>query len=69
MRALRRPVTFDADVDPTFNAARAVDEDKERRLDNENKIWFEERVVGLDEDDQILEWVGGGGGGDGTLRL
>ena len=64
-------MTFDADVDPTFDAARAVDEDEERRLDDEKKIWFEERVAGLDEDDQILELVigGGGGGRDGTMRL
>ena len=47
-----------------------MDDDEERWLDDENKIWFEERIAGLDEDDQILEWVGGGGGGgDGTLRL
>ena len=46
-----------------------MDEDEERRLDDKNKIWFEERVAGLDEDDQIFERVGGGGGGNGTLRL
>ena len=60
----RRP---DAVVDSTFDAARAVEEDEERRLDDKNKIWFEERVAGLNEDDQILERVGGGR--DGTLRL
>ena len=31
---LRCPVMFDADVDPTFDAERAVDEDNERRLDD-----------------------------------
>ena len=36
---LRHPVTFNADVNPTFDATRAVDEDEERRLDDENKIW------------------------------
>ena len=29
---LRRPVTFDADVDPTFDAARAVDEKKDKEI-------------------------------------
>ena len=52
-----------------FHTARAVDEDEERRLDDENKIWFEERVARLDDEDQILGWVGGGGGRDGTMRL
>ena len=62
---LRRPVTFNANVEPTFDAARVVDEDKERRKDDENKLWFEERVEGQDEDKQILER----GGGEGTLWL
>ena len=35
---MRRPVMFDADVDPTFDAAWIVDEDQERRLDNKNKL-------------------------------
>ena len=33
---LRRPVTFDADVDQTFDMAWAVDKEKERLLVNEN---------------------------------
>ena len=37
---LRRPVTFDADIDPKFDAAQAVDQDEERRLDDKNKLWF-----------------------------
>ena len=48
---------------------RAVDEDEERRRDDKDKIWFEERVAGVDEEDQILERFGSGGRGDGTLRL
>ena len=47
---LRCPVTFDANVDPTFDLAWAVDEDKERRLDDEHKLWFNKRVVGQDRD-------------------
>ena len=51
-----------------FDAARAVDKDEERPLDDNNKLRFEERVAGRDEDDQIIERVGSGGGGDGALR-
>ena len=53
--ALRRQVTLDADIDSTFDTARAVDEDKDRRMDNKNKLWFEERVAGRDEDGRILD--------------
>ena len=52
---LRRPVTFDADVNPIFNAPRALDNDKERSLDDANKLWFKERIAGREEDKQILE--------------
>ena len=54
---------FDADVDPMFDKARAVDEDKEWRLVKKNKLWFEETVAGWNEDKQIIER-----GGDGTPR-
>ena len=61
---------FNAYVNLASNVVRAVNKDKERRLDNENKLWFEERVARRDEDEQIIERVGGGGGSDdGTLRL
>ena len=71
---------FDADVDPTFDAERAVDEDKERRLDDKQNLWFKESFAERDRDERILERRGGGddgGGGDGngsdggkgTLRL
>ena len=63
---LRRPVRFDANVNPASDAERAVNKDQERRLDDENMLWFEERVAVRDEDEQVLERVGGGGG---TLRL
>ena len=62
---LRCPVTFDADVDPTFDAAQAVDEDVERRLHDENTLLSEKRVAGQDKGERILER---GGGGD-FLRL
>ena len=60
---MRRLVTFDADVDPGSNAPQALDDNEEERRDDANKIWFKERVVGRDEDQQILER-----GGDGTKR-
>jgi len=41
---LRRPVTFDADVDPTFEVPRAMDEEEDRRLRDGNREWFEGRV-------------------------
>ena len=52
---LRRPVTFDADVEPMFHTAPVMDEDEERRLDYNNKLWFEERVARLDEDDLFFK--------------
>ena len=67
---LWRAVTFDADAEPAFDAAWAVDQDKEQRLDDEIKLWFNERVAGGDREEQILEQGGGGGnGGGGTMRL
>ena len=45
---------------------RAVDE--EWRLVNNNKVWFNETVVGQDEDTRIIKRGGGSGGGDGTKR-
>ena len=59
---------FDADVYLELDAARAVDEDEELRLDDKHKLWFEEMVAGRDANNQIIERVSGGGG-DGTLRL
>ena len=61
---LRCPVRFDANVDPTSEAAQAVDEDEERRLDNKNKPCFEEMVAGRDKDEQIIKR----GDGDNTER-
>lgn len=43
---LRRPVTFDADVDPTFAAPRVLDEKEEEQLNDANKNWYEERNSG-----------------------
>ena len=63
---LRHLVTFDANVNLTFEAVRALNEDKKRRPDNRNKLWFEERVAGQDEEKWIIKW--GGGSGDGTER-
>ena len=37
-------------VDPAFDARRVVDEDEEGRLDDENKLRFEERVEGREEE-------------------
>ena len=51
-------------IEREFYAAWAVDEDKEQRLDNKNKLWFKERVVGWDKDEQMIEQ--GCGRGDGT---
>ena len=38
---LRRPVTFDADTDPTFEAPKVLDESEEEKLNDVNKLWFE----------------------------
>ena len=35
---LRRPVTFDADVNPTYDVAHAMDKDKERWLKDAIKL-------------------------------
>ncbi len=43
---LRRPVTFDADVDPTFDAPLVLDEREEEQLMDANKNWYEERSSG-----------------------
>ena len=43
---LRRPVTFDADVDPTFSAPLVLDEREEEQLNDANKNWYEERSIG-----------------------
>ncbi|KAL7454853.1 hypothetical protein ACHAWC_009328 [Mediolabrus comicus] len=40
---LRRPVTFDADVDPSFDAPLVLDEKEEEKLMDANKNWYEER--------------------------
>jgi DNA mismatch repair protein MutS2 len=40
---LRRPVTFDADVDPIFDAPLVLDEKEEEQLMDANKNWYEER--------------------------
>ena len=47
--------------------ARTVDENKERWLDDENKLYFEEMVGGRGKDKHIIKRVGPSGGG--TLRL
>ena len=52
---LWRPVTFEANANPTFDAAHTVDEDEERRLDDDNKLWYEERVAGREKDKRIIE--------------
>ena len=57
---LLRPVTFGADVDLTFDAGRVVDKDNKRWLVIKNKLWFNETVVGQDEDEQIIERGGAG---------
>ncbi|KAL7539177.1 hypothetical protein ACHAXR_010213 [Thalassiosira sp. AJA248-18] len=43
---LRRPLTFDADVDPTFDAPKVLDEKEEERLDDVNRLWYEEKSGG-----------------------
>ena len=58
---LHRPVAFDADDDPTFDAPQALDDDEERQLDDATKLWFKERVAGRDKDEQILKRGGGSG--------
>ena len=63
---LLRPVSFNANVDPAFYAPRAVDEDKERRLVNKNKLWFDKAIAGRDKDKQTIER--GGGRGNGTKQ-
>ena len=40
---LRRPVTFDADVDPTFDAPLVLDEREEEQLMDANKNWYEDK--------------------------
>lgn len=42
---LRRPVTFDADVDPTFDAPLALDEREEEQLMDANKNWYDDRTA------------------------
>ena len=41
---LRRPVTFDTDTDPTFDAPLVLDEREEEQLMDANKNWFNERT-------------------------
>ena len=43
---LRRPVTFDADADPTFAAPLVLDEREEEQLMDANKNWYEDRSSG-----------------------
>lgn len=43
---LRRPVTFDADMDPIFAAPLVLDEREEEQLSDANKNWYEERSSG-----------------------
>jgi DNA mismatch repair protein MutS2 len=43
---LRRPVSFDADADPTFDAPLVLDEREEELLMDANKNWYEERSGG-----------------------
>lgn len=43
---LRRPVTFDADTDPIFDAPLVLDEREEEQLSDANKNWYEERSSG-----------------------
>ena len=54
------PVTFDADVDPAFDAEQAVDDGEERRLVNKNKLWFDKTFAGRDEDERISKRDSGG---------
>ena len=47
---LRRPVTFDADVDPTFAAPGVLDEEEAERARNDaNRIWYAERQDGRED--------------------
>ncbi|KAL9179988.1 hypothetical protein ACHAXT_007958 [Thalassiosira profunda] len=41
---LRRPVTFDADADPSFDAPKVLDEKEEERLDDANRLWYEDKT-------------------------
>ena len=66
---LRRLVTFDANVNPIFDVAQALDEEKERLLINKNTLWFEERVEGQDEDERIIEGGDGGKGAEFNIRI
>ena len=63
-------VTFEANVDPTFNTAQAVDKDNEWWMDEKNKLWSEESGAVQVKDEQIIERDdGGSGGGDNFMRL
>ena len=54
-----RQVTFDANIDPTFDAAWPVFKDNKQRLVNKNKLWFDKTVARRDAVKQIIEQGGG----------